>query len=300
MRRLAERQHGVVTRSQARDLASSRDTFRARIRSPGWVEATPLVVTMAGAPSTFYQECMIAVLDAGPGALVSHVTAAALWDLPGFGPSQVHVSRLRGRSGRDAACAELHEPRLLPHHHGSDFQGIPVTTVARTLFDLAGAVHPARAERALDNALNHKMVGLRMLRATTIELLERGRTGSALMRQLLAARGAGYIPPASGLEARFLALLAGAGIELPRGQVDLGAGIWVGRVDFFWRAEKLVVEIDSDRHHTAKLDRESDARRDDALRAAGFRVLRITEHQLRERPAEVVSLVRAALTGQSA
>lgn len=295
MRLLAERQHGVVTRSQARALAPSRDALRARIRSPGWVEATPLVLTMAGATPSFYRRCMIAVLDAGPGALVSHVTAAYLWELPGFRSSRVHVSRLRGRSGRDVARAELHELRLLPQHHGTTVHGVPVTTVARTLFDLAGAVHPARAERALDNALARNMVGLKALRATTIELLEHGRTGSALMRRLLTDRGAGYIPPASGLEAAFLVLIAGAGIELPHGQVDLGAEVWVGRVDFVWRAARLIVEIDSDRHHTSKLDRESDAQRDDALRAAGFRVLRITEHQLRERPAEVVAVVRAAL-----
>lgn len=300
MRRLAERQHGVVTRSQVRDLATSREALRARIGSPGWVETTPLVLTMAGAPLSFHRRCMIAVLDAGPGALVSHVTAAALWDLPGFGPSRIHVSRLRARSGRTAASAELHEPRLLPQHHGTTVHGVPVTTVARTLFDLAGDVYPARAERALDNALAHRMVSLEVLRATTIELLERGRTGSALMRRLLTDRGAGYIPPASGLEARFLALLAGAGVELPEGQVDLGDEIWVGRVDFFWRAARLVVEIDSDRYHTSALDRESDARRDTALRAAGFRVLRITEHRLREQPAEVVALVCAALAGAPA
>ena len=71
-------------------------------------------------------------------------------------------------------------------------------------------------------------------------------------------------------------------------------------MDSVWRAARLVVEIDSDRHHTSKLDRESDARRDDALRAAGFRVLRVTEDQLRDRPADVVAVVRAALAVGSA
>ncbi len=115
------------------------------------------------------------------------------------------------------------------------------------------------------------------------------------MRQLLADRGAGYIPPASGLEARFFALMVEAGLPLPERQVDLGGESWVGRVDYLYRHLGLVVEVDSDVHHTSKLDAEADARRDQRLRAAGFEVLRVTGEQLGERPQEVVALVRAAL-----
>jgi very-short-patch-repair endonuclease len=172
--------------------------------------------------------------------------------------------------------------------------GIPVTTVARTVFDLASCVHPSRAERALDNALTRKLVDLESMRATTIELLRPGRTGSALMRQLLAVRGAGYIPPASGMEARVLALLAAVGIEM-EWQVDRGGDVWIGRVDFYYRRLRLVIEVDSDLHHDSKLDVESDERRDAALRAAGFEVLRIKEQLLRESSQDVVVVVREAL-----
>ncbi len=128
-----------------------------------------------------------------------------------------------------------------------------------------------------------------------IELFEHGRTGSALMRRLLADRDAGYIPAASGLEGRFLALLLAAGLELPERQVDLGGEGWVGRVDFYYRHLRLVIEIDSDIHHTSKLDRQSDARRDAALAAAGFTVLRIDEHEVWGRPQVAVAKVRAYL-----
>ena len=133
------------------------------------------------------------------------------------------------------------------------------------------------------------------MRAVTVELLERGRTGSTPMRRLLLARGAGYIPPASWLEARFLAVLARAGIEAPECQVDVGGESWTGRVDHLFH-RWIVAEIDSELHHGSKLDRESDARRDDALPAAGFEVLRFTDEQVRERPDEVVTEVRAAIT----
>jgi hypothetical protein len=256
---------------------------------------TPRVLRLAGAPRTFRQRCVVAVLDAGSGALISHATAASLWNLPGFPEGTLHLSREQRHTHRSSRLAATHHPRLLPAHHGTVHDGVPVTTVARTLFDLAGCVHPHRAERALDNALTRGYVTLDEVRGVTIELLERGRAGSTLMRSLLAGRGAGYIPPASGLEARFLALVAAAGLEIPEGQVDVGGETWIARVDFFYRRLRLVIEIDSDLHHSSKLDRESDAHRDAALEAAGFRVMRITEQQLRECPEQVVAIVRTAL-----
>ena len=258
------------------------------------------MLRLVGSPRTFAQRCMTAVLDSGEGAVISHLGAAVLWQLPGFAPGQLHVSRTRARNRRKTDLATVHEPRLLPAHHSTLIDGIPVTTVARTVFDLAGCVHPLRAERALDNALARKQVDLDVLRRVAIELFEHGRTGSALMRQLLDDRGVGYIPPASGLEARFFSVVVGAGLELPERQVDLGGETWAGRVDYYYRRLRLIVEIDSDRHHTSKLDAEADARRDAALRAAGFRILRITEDQLENRPGEVVTLLRAALSEAAA
>jgi hypothetical protein len=296
LRRLAERQHGAVGVVQARMMAPGRAAYRSQLRSRNWVRESASVLRLAGSPRTFSQHCMVAALDAGEGSAVSHLAAAALWEVPGFSPGEVHVSRARGRSGRKGGLAIVHEPRLWPDHHRTVRDGIPVTTVARTVFDLAGCVHPLRAERALDNALAHKLVGLREVRAVAIELFEHGRTGSALMRRLLDDRGAGYIAPASGLEARFFALLAAAGLDLPERQVELGGDAWAGRVDFYFRRAGLVVEIDSERHHTAQLDAEADARRDAAMRAAGFRVLRIGEVQLEARPWEVVALVRNLLS----
>lgn len=295
LRSLAEAQHGAVGTGQARAQARSRAAYRSRLRSTSWVRETPLVLRLAGSPRTFSQRCMVAVLDAGEGSAVSHVAAAALWGFPGFSPGEIHVSRARGRNGRKSTLATLHEPRLFPAHHHTVRNGVPVTTVARTVFDLAGCVHPLRAERALDNVVARKMVGLDELRSVAFELLEHGRTGSALMRQLLDDRGAGYLPPASGLEARFFAMVIAAGIDVPEVQVDLGAEVWVGRVDFYFRRARLVVEIDSERHHTSKLDAAADADRDAAMRAAGFRVLRISETEL-DRPLEVVAAVRGALS----
>lgn len=295
LRRLAAGQQAVLSRTQARAVGLSRVALARRLAAGQWELATQRVLRLAGSDRTHHQLCMVAVLDAGDGSVVSHMAAAFLWTLPGFRAGAIDVSRPRARTRRLPAVALVHEPRYLPEHHRTVVEGIPVTTVARTLFDLAGCLHPARAERALDNALTRKLVKLEHLRAVAIELFEHGRTGSALMRQLLAKREAGYIPMASGLEARFFALLVAAGLELPDRQVDLGAEGWVGRVDFYYRSVRLIVEIDSDLHHTSKLDMEADTRRDAALTAAGFTVLRIDEPDVGEQPQVAVAKVRAAL-----
>ncbi|MGI8758199.1 MAG: DUF559 domain-containing protein [Acidimicrobiales bacterium] len=295
MRVVAGRQHWVLTRAQARKAGATRKALRYRLKGVGWEPMSPQVLRLLGSMPTFEQRCMAAVLDSGLGAVASGATAARIWDLPGYRSNRVHVTRPRCASSRETRLGTVHESRHLPAHHCSVHDGIPVTTVARTVFDLAGSVHPHRAARALDNALTRKYVALEELRGVTIELLARGRTGSALMRELLGAREAGYIPPASGLEASFLALLVAAGIDLPQCQVDLGDDGWVGRVDFYYRWLRLVIEIDSEVHHSSKLDVEADEQRDRALRAAGFEVMRVREAELRDRPEDVVARVRAAL-----
>lgn len=295
LRALAARQHGVVSRTQARRLGASRKSLARRLAGPGWEAPAPQVLRLVGTTDTFSQRCLAGVLDLGPSAVISRTAAAALWGLPGFVPGDVHVTRPVAATSRTSRLAVVHESRYLPEHHRTFREAIPLTTVARTVFDLAGCLHPGRTERAMENALKYRLVDLETLRRVTIELLARGRAGSTLMRELLAQRGVGYIPPASGLEADFLALLVAAHVELPEGQVDLGADGWIGRVDFYYRRHRLVIEIDSHLHHTARLDAESDASRDRGLRAAGFEVLRITERQLRERPDQVVAVVRGAL-----
>lgn len=295
MLQLAARQHSVISRAQARELGATREKLRRRVAGPVWDAATPQVLRLAGSRPTFSQRCMVAVLEAGEGAVVSHTAAALLHGLPGFVKAPVDVTRSVLRHKRALPGGRLHESTFIPDRHVSVVDDVPVTTVARTLFDLAAAVRPGRCERALDNALARRMVQLETVRRVTIELLARGRQGSALMRELLTVRAAGYIPAGSGLEADFLALLVVAGLELPVKQLDTGADRWVGRVDFAYRAEALLIEVDSDLFHSSHLDQLSDRRRDADLEAAGWRVHRVKEADLRGRPAWVVEQVRLAL-----
>lgn len=294
LRELAATQHGVVSREQCRALGIGAGRLESRLHREDWQRVSPRVLRVVGAPRTALQDVMAAVLDGGAAAVASHRTAAALWRLPGFALVPVDVSRLRATDGHGGRLGRVHQPRSLPPHHCTVVNGIPVTTPARTIFDLAGALGPSRTERALDNALAKSPALLAVLHRMLAELAERGRTGITLMRGLLAARPAGYMPPASGLEARVIRLLDDAGIRTCR-QVDLGGDDWIGRVDLVVEGTNLVIEVDSARYHASLSDRRRDEARDAALAVLGHVVLRLAEEDVWARPAEIVRRVRTAL-----
>jgi very-short-patch-repair endonuclease len=300
MRGLAMRQHGVVGREQARMLGCTDAWVRRRLDSPDWELVSRRVVRLVGTTETFEQRCLIAVLDAGHEAVVRGKAAAQLWGLPGFDAVDIEVTRLRTRARRPTHLVPAHEPMLVPPHHRTVHRGVPVTTVERTVFDLMGSVRPGRAGRALDNALVRKLTTLRILRSVGQELCRRGRPGSALFRQLMAERGVDFRPMESGLEAAFLQWLVDSGLPEPERQVDLGGAEWIGRVDFYVRDARLVVEVDSDWLHTAALDVAADSRRDEALRAAGFEVVRVTEDEIRSRSLAAVESLRRAIAARRA
>lgn len=290
MRTLAARQHSLVARDQLRARRVARQAVARRLESPDWEALTARVLRLVGAPVTGGQRALAAVLDAGADAVVSHRSAAALWGLPGFELRDLHLTCTHGR-GRPTALAEVHHSRWLPAEHHTVRDAIPLTTLARTVVDLAAMERPARVELALHAAVR---MGLAWSVVDDVirELGAKGRSGIGLVRGLM-LEGGGR-PLGSGLEGRLLRTLAGAGLPRPRRQVDLGAGEWVGRVDFFYDDVCLVIEVDGAWHHEEALDVRRDKRRTAALTAAGFRVLPLSEDLIRHAPDEVVRLVREA------
>jgi hypothetical protein len=292
---LAAEQHGLIAHAQAVGLGATKEAIRHRRESGRWLVHRPSVYRLPGTPGGPRVDLHAAVLAAGGNAVASHLSAAALHGIPGFPEDRLEVSVTAARSP-DVFGALVHRKALLPPAHVTRVDNIPTTTAARALFDLAGTIHPLRAERALDNCLAWATVTLPEVQQVFDDLAKRGRTGTALMRELLLARGPGYVAPASGLEGRFLRLLHDAGMPLPERELDVGdAATWVGRVEFVYRQARVLVEIDSRRHHSSLLDLEADKARDNQLMAAGWRVLRVSDLMLRERPEGVVSLVGTAL-----
>jgi len=168
----------------------------------------------------------------------------------------------------------VHVTRIVDLPYKTEFHGIPCTTVARTLVDLAGAVPPRRLRRALEQSVFLNRFDRRALDAALA--CASGRRGTGRLRRLLAELADGPDLTRSELERRFLELISEAG--LPRPVVN---GFVAGHeVDFHWPAQRLVVETDGRAAHGHALAFERDRRRDLDLELAGWHVVRVTWRQV--------------------
>jgi hypothetical protein len=206
------------------------------------------------------------------------------------------VSRQRGAERGVPRLGELHEPRWLPEHHVTVVRGIRVTSVARTLFDLAGVpgARSERIERAVDNAIARSPAVLPRLHAMLDELAAPGRPGITIMRAILEERPAGTSAGIRAGGAGHRHRAAGRGRRHRSTPGDLGGQHWIGRVDLELVDAPVVVEADSALHHSSKSDVDRDQRRDRALGRLGLVVVRVTDEEAFQRPWLVASRVLAA------
>lgn len=296
---LASAQHGAVARRQLRAVGVDDDHIRRRLAQTVLQAPSPRTIVVAGSPDTIHRRLMVAALDVGPPAALSHATAAWIWDLPGFLPDEIHVTGRHSRTSHGRSdLAVLHQPRRLFDRHIVEVNGLPVTTPARTIFDLANlaGANAAQIERLLDRAWSRRLLDHHAVQATLDDLAVRGRAGITLMRELLGRRPVDHAPTESNLEARFRDVLGAHLGGQFRVQVNVWADVdWIGRVDFIHDDAGLVVEVDSTTYHTTITDRRRDEARQAKLEALGLRVLRVREHDLWHDPAGIVAAVRRAI-----
>jgi hypothetical protein len=289
---LAVRHHGAFARAEARAEKIDPRQLATRIRR-GSIEAwSARVLRVAGTEPTEYQRVAAATLDVAGGAVASFLTAAWLWRFPGFWLTGIEVTALRLQH-RTSTLASVHRPVRLFDHHVTVRHGIPVTSVARTIWDLASVIHPKRLERLIDSVCAASLEILPQLHRMLRELGGRGVPGTVLMRELLQERPVGIKTAPSGNQARFEEVMANAGITGLRREVDIGGSSWIGRVDYRDDITGGIIEIDSALHHTSPTDVAADDARDAAAIAAGFPpVLRIVAEELWPRPEIAVRAVR--------
>ncbi len=250
---------------------------------------------MPGAPDIWRQRLWVALLVAGEGAVVSHRAAAALWGLPGFSEAPIEILARHGLKNHRPRRGRFRESRALPARHVTTIWGIPVTTIERTLFDIAGTVDPRLADRAIENALARRLTTRERLWEAWSDIAAPGRPGTRAMRRLMMKRAPGYVAKESELEIRFSELLEVAGIAQPDWQRNLGGDRWIGRVDALFRKQRLIVELDGRVGHDGFLSTSRDRARDNEFGALGFRTLHFTWEQLVCRPGWVIRTVQAAL-----
>lgn len=285
--RLAARQHGLVTRRQLLDAGLSARQLDRRVASSRLRPAQRGVYQVGPLVSPRARE-MAAVLACGPGAHLSHKSAAAVWGLlPPDVSSPVHVT-VAGRDRSQRTGIVVHRVPALERSEVTRVDGIPITAPPRTLFDVASVVRGRELEQAVAQAERQGLT--RRSELLSVISHHRRRPGVRAMRHML-EDDVEPVLARSEAEERFLALVRKT--QLPRPKVNT----WIGghEVDFLWRLERLIVEVDGFAFHSSREKFEGDRRRDADLSAMGFHVLRVTWRQVTQQPEVVLVLVAQAL-----
>jgi Transcriptional regulator, AbiEi antitoxin/Protein of unknown function (DUF559) len=282
---LAAQQHGIVTHAQLVTLGLTAKDIAYRVKVGRLIRLHRGVYAVGHRPPSMLARAMAAVLACGEGAVLNHRSAGALWQM---GPRWTAPMEVTVPGDRRAGGIRVHRTRVLTDHDVTVHFGIPVTSPARTVLDLAGALD----EQALKRAVNEGRLNGHLRMPDLRELLARspGRRTRVLNPLVLHDDG----PTRSHFEDEFLGFVERYG--LPRPEVnEVIAGY---EVDVLWRRQRLIVELDSRVHHDGDEPFETDRDRDADLLVAGFSVVRVTWRRLTTEPdreaARLDSLLRAS------
>jgi very-short-patch-repair endonuclease/predicted transcriptional regulator of viral defense system len=268
---IAARQYGVISSEQLRELGLDKFWVRRRVVA-GLLHPLHRGVYAVGRPGLSLRgRYLAAVLACGPGAVLSHRAAAHLWGLRPNAAGRVEVTIGRNQSG--PAGARTYRARALAPQDVAVRDGIPVTSVARTLLDLAGVLSPADLEVAIDRAERSNLLDLNAV----VDVLERasGKKGASALKRVVAAYESST--QKSELERSFKRLLRPASdIPSPFFNALTDGETGTHEVDALWENHKLAVQLDGFAFHRTRRDREKDALSDADLELAGHRVMRLT------------------------
>lgn len=281
---LAAAQQDCVTRVQLLGIGMSADAIDHRLTAGRLHPLWPGVYAVGRPSVSRLGRWMGAVLASGPGAVLSHESAAALWRIRKDRFEVVEVSVPAHRAPRHRGI-RIHRRRSLETGDVTEHRQIPVTTPICTLVDIASRLSSAQLEAAVNAADKLELVDLVSLRSRLEEFA--GRPGIRPLRNLLDRRT--FVLTDSELERYFLPLARGVGLPKPE------TGLWLNgfEVDFFYRELGLVVETDGLRYHRTPAQQARDRCRDQAHMAAGLTPLRFTHEQVKYGPAHVTRILTA-------
>jgi very-short-patch-repair endonuclease len=267
---LAAGQPGVVARAELVELGLGRRAIAHRVANGRLHVVHRGVYAVGHARLSRAGRWMAAVLAAGPGAALSHRSAAALWGIRDTSRSSIEVIAPRQcrRPGIDAHRISLEADEVTTE------SGIRVTTVTRTLLDLAEQLTPHQLERAIHEAEYHRLTSPVSLDALLTRHLK--RRGTAALRAIVDRGRLGHDRTRNDFEADFLAFLDAHALPRPRTNV-LIAGY---EVDALWLDQRLIVELDGRQAHHTTNAFERDRAKDRHLQIHGYRVVRVTWRQL--------------------
>jgi len=279
---LAERQHGVVAIWQLLELGIGADAIQYRVSIGRLHRVHRGVYAVGHRKLTREGHRMAAVLAYGPHAVLSHWSAAAHW---GIGAARVKYDVTTPHSKRSRKTIRAHAARLHPEDR-TVHDGIPITSVERTILDLAATLTKDQITYLIEEADRKQRLDINGL--DRVIARRRRAAGVARLNAVLATYR-GTADTRSKLERQFRRLIAKAGLPEPQFNVVV-AGI---TVDVFWPHWKLVVELDSEGYHKNPRAFETDRIRDAMVQKHDLRVLRVTGDRMDNAPNEVLADVVA-------
>jgi very-short-patch-repair endonuclease len=282
----------VIARWQLLELGFSRDQIKRRLYRSGLHRVHAGVYAWGHSSTTVEGRWMAATLAFGPEAVLSHRSAGQFWGLVPRSRIRPEVTRPRHAKGRPHLV--VHQASL-PADEVVLVRGIPVTSVPRTMFDLAATL---KKEREVERAWNEMEVREYTDRLSVPDLLERypGRRGSGLLARL--ARG-DVLPVGitrNDFEEAFLALIDRHGLPRPRMNAHVALRGRFYEVDCFWEEQRVAIELDGGAVHKTTKAFNDDRERDRILTTEGFTATRVTWDHLQNTPQEVADDLRRILT----
>lgn len=281
---LAAGQHGVVSRAQLLELGLSSGAITHRLRRGRLHAVAQGIYAVGRADLDPLGRWMAATLGCGPGAVLSHQSAAQLWEVRTARTSHIEVSVPHDRARRRAGIV-VHR-QALAAADVTKRHGIPVTTPVRTLVDLAVRLNRREIEAAINEADKHRLTNPDALRKA-LDGPMAGRRGAAILRRLLDRRT--FRLTDSELERYFLPLVRAAGLPVPETRRHVNSF----KVDFHWPDLGLVVETDGLSYHRTPAQQAEDRLRDQAHTANGLVPLRFTHEQVAYEPEHVQRILLA-------
>jgi Transcriptional regulator, AbiEi antitoxin/Protein of unknown function (DUF559) len=271
---LAGPQHGCVTWAQLLALELHPATIGKWTHNGYLTRVHPGVYAVGHRPPTREAALWAAVLYAGPGAMLSHATAACWHGLIEYPPSTIEVSTPRGVDSLSRVRVYGRRRRVLTVH-----RGIPVTSIAQTMVDLAAVTEPRLVRKALARLDFRRQLNVRELE----QACAHGRLGSKALREALAIHQPQLARANGRLEENFILFCERWEIPMPVFNVRLHGVL----VDAYWPDHGLVVELDGAGAHSSAAQRHSDKSNDLKLRSHGLKVIRYDWKLVMKQPALV-------------
>jgi hypothetical protein len=296
--RLAERQHGVVSRTQLRRLGLSEAAIDHAVGSGRLYPIFRAAFAVGYPPVGRHSRMLAAVLACGDDTVISHGSAASLQGLWEFQPRLIDLIAPVEAGRKIAGIRRRHVPPPLAGE-AHIYEGIPCTNPSRTIVDVAGIAKEPLVAGTVEQA-----AVLGVLDVPEVDRILAGsrRRGSPCLRRVL-EHWRRYSPKTrlrSRMEARLLPLLSRHNIPIPECNETLVLAGESFEVDFLWRSQRLVVETDGGQFHDNPLAQARDRHRDEVLKAAGYRVPRFGWDDLRDRPEATVTEIARLLRSSPA